>query len=133
MAKEIFKVKEVACEPQTVGAQLVPASTSTDANGKVNVLSWAREIAVLRSRIMIVEARGYTRSEADAITTNGSSSVLYNGKFAFEERSVSYEKQRVNEADMWRITKIVTIKALYVNGQFIAGKTSFNAGDETSL
>jgi hypothetical protein len=130
MAIDVFKIKETDNEPQTIGAQLLPAATTTDTDGNTVVSSWRREIAVLKSRTMVVQGRGYTREDADAIATNGSSTVLYNGNFHFDSRTVVYDKSRINEADMWRITKTVTITALYVNGVYIAGNTLFATGDE---
>lgn len=123
-----FVVRVSNPEPQTIGCQMIPGGTTTDTDGTVHVTSWIREVAVLIPKVMVVEQRGHgSRPEVPV----NSSEVLYNGNFHFESKSVSFEAMRINEANMWRIVKTVTIKALYVNGSYIAGKKTFETGDDT--
>lgn len=116
---ESLIISDTAPEPITIGVEKVP---NMIVNGVPT--SWRTEIAVLVPRVRVTETRGYL--SRPTVPAN-SSSVLTNasGTFHFEQEKIAYEARRINEADMWRLVKTHTIQALYVNGEFVAGKTSF--------
>jgi hypothetical protein len=103
-------------------------------------MGWRTFVGKLHTKIMTVEARGY-ESNTKVPDLTGSSKTLTaretddNGNIvstdSFDEKTVTFDSQRINEADFWRITKTVTIRALYSNGVYIAGKTAFDAGDDS--
>lgn len=139
MAIEVFKVKISSPEPETHFIKHVPALIVTDKDGNETVMGYRTYVGKLHTKIMIVEARGYASntevpdftSSARTLTANN---LDENGNIvstdSFEEKTVSYDTQRINEADFWRVTKTVTIRALYSNGVFVAGKTNFDNGDD---
>lgn len=139
MATECFKVNIAEPEPETHFIKNIPAMIVTDKDGNQTIMGYRTFVGKLHSKIMTVEGRGYTSDNLPE-TTNSSSTLTSNttdekgnivSTESFEQKTVSYNKQRINEADMWRVTKIVTIRALYSNGVYIAGKTSFDPGDDT--
>ena len=140
MAIEVFKVKISSPEPETHFIKNVPTLTVTDKDGNKTIMGWRTFVGKLHTKIMTVEARGYA-SEAEVPDLTGSSKTLTatdtdeNGNIvstdSFDEKTVTFDAQRINEADFWRITKTVTIRALYSNGVYIAGKTAFDAGDDS--
>lgn len=139
MAIEAFKVKISSPEPETHFIKNIPTLIVTDKDGNKSVMGWRTFVGKLRVKIMTVEGRGYA-SESDLPDTQDSSDTLIanetdgNGNIvstdSFEQKTVSYDAQRINEANFWRVTKTVTIRALYSNGVFVAGKTNFDAGDD---
>lgn len=139
MAIEVFKVKISSPEPETHFIKHVPALIVTDKDGNETVMGYRTYVGKLHTKIMTVEARGYA-SESELPEENGSSHTLIsnnldeNGNIvstdSFEDKTITYDAQRINEANFWRITKTVTIRALYSNGVFVAGKTNFDDGDD---
>ncbi len=140
MAIEVFKVKISSPEPETHFIKNVPSLIVTDKDGNKSVMGWRTFVGKLHTKIMTVEGRGYA-SESELPGMQDSSDTLIanetdeNGNIvstdSFEQKTVSYDAQRINEANFWRVTKTVTIRALYSNGVYIAGKTSFDAGDDS--
>ena len=140
MAIECFKVKRSSPEPETHFIKNVPSLIVTDKDGNKTIMGWRTFIGKLHAKIMTVESRGYA-SEDDVPKKEGSSKTITtneidgNGNIvstdSFEEKTVTYEAQRINEANMWRLVKTVTIRALYSNGVFLAGKTDFDGGDDS--
>lgn len=114
---ESFVVSESAPEPITVGVERVPLVI---VNGVPT--SWQTNIAILVPRVRVTETRGY---DSKPNVPANSSTVLTNGNFHFESSKIAYEARRINEAGMWRLIETHTIQALYVNGTYIAGNTSF--------
>jgi hypothetical protein len=140
MAIEVFKVKISSPEPETHFIKNVPTLIVTDKNGNKSVMGWRTFVGKLHTKIMTVEARGYESNVAvpnltGSSTTLTATEVDGNGNIvstdSFDEKTVTFDSQRINEADFWRITKTVTIRALYSNGKYIAGKTTFDAGDSS--
>ena len=139
MAIEVFKVKISVPEPQTHFIKNVPSLIVTDKDGNTTVMGWRTLVGKLHTRIMTVEARGYA-SDGELPAMAGYSKTLTayetdnNGNIistdSFDEKTVAFEAPRINEANMWRVTKTVTIRALYTNGNYVAGKTNFDAGDD---
>ena len=139
MAIEVFKVKISSPEPETHFIKHVPALIVTDKDGNETVMGYRTYVGKLHTKIMTVEARGYA-SESELPEENGSSHTLIsnnldeNGNIvstdSFEDKTITYDAQRINEANFWGITKTVTIRALYSNGVFVAGKTNFDDGDD---
>lgn len=140
MAVEVFKVKISSPEPETHFIKHVPALIVTDKDGNETVMGYRTYVGKLHTKIMTVEARGYA-SESELPERNGFSHTLIsndldeNGNIvstdSFEDKTITYDAQRINEANFWRITKTVTIRALYSNGKYIAGKTAFDSGDDS--
>lgn len=140
MAVEVFKVKISSPEPETHFIKHVPALIVTDKDGNETVMGYRTYVGKLHTKIMTVEARGYS-SENELPTMNNSSDTLIanetdeNGNIvstdSFEQKTVSYDAQRINEANFWRVTKTVTIRALYSNGKYVAGKTAFDSEDDS--
>lgn len=140
MAIEVFKVKISSPEPETHFIKNVPSLIVTDKDGNKSVMGWRTFVGKLHTKIMTVEARGYA-SKDEVPDLTGSSKTLTatetddNGNIvstdSFDEKTVTFDSQRINEADFWRITKTVTIRALYSNGVYIAGKTAFDDGDDS--
>ena len=140
MAIEAFKVKISSPEPETHFIKNIPALIVTDKDGNKSVMGWRTFVGKLRVKIMTVEGRGYA-SESELPSMQDSSDTLIanetdeNGNIistdSFEQKTVSYDSQRINEANFWRVTKTVTIRALYSNGKYIAGKTAFDSGDDS--
>lgn len=139
MAIEVFKVKISSPEPETHFIKHVPALIVTDKDGNETVMGYRTYVGKLHTKIMTVEARGYA-SESELPEENGSSHTLISNNLdensnivstdSFEDKTITYDAQRINEANFWRITKTVTIRALYSNGVFVAGKTNFDDGDD---
>lgn len=137
---ESFIVKISIPEPETHFIKNVPALTITDEDGNKTVMGWRTFVGKLHTKIMTVEGRGFGSYEnlpnmsgsADTLTSNTTDD---DGNIvstdSFDQKTVSYDAPRINEANMWRVTKTVTIRALYSNGVFIAGKTTFDNGDDT--
>lgn len=121
----VVKVRISKPAPVSIGCEIVPTAYS---GGRP--IAWGRYVAGLVCKEMTVEKRGFL-SAPDMTSYTNSTSVGYSGNYHFEEKTISFEAQRINEADMWRIVKTVTIAALYVNGSFVAGKTAFDQGDDT--
>lgn len=139
MVGEDFKVKISVPEPQTHFIKDVPKTTVTDKDGNKTVLGWRTLIGKLHTRIMTVEARGYASDGELPVMVGDSKTLTANetdddgnivSTDSFDEKTVVFEASRINEANMWRVTKTVTIRALYTNGNYVAGKTDFDAGDE---
>lgn len=140
MAIEVFKVKISSPEPETHFIKNIPALIVTDKDGNEKVMGYRTYVGKIHSKIMTIEARGYS-SENELPTMNNSSDTLIanetdeNGNIvstdSFEQKTVSYDAPRINEANFWRVTKTVTIRALYSNGKYIAGKTAFDSGDDS--
>ena len=140
MAIEVFKVKISVPEPQTHFIKNVPSLIVTDKDGNKTVMGWRTLVGKLHTRIMTVEARGYA-SDGELPAMAGYSKTLTanetdnNGNIvstdSFDEKTITFDAQRINEADFWRVTKTVTIRALYSNGVYIAGKTAFDDGDDS--
>ena len=138
-----FKTKEGASEPQQAFDITTKTPHITDENG--NVISWRFHhfVGDLHTKTLVVEGRGYSAqnhpealsevtTEGWSITQNdenGETVVVSEGSFA--AKSVVVESHRINEVGMWRATKTVTIKALYVNGEKVKGISNFAAGDYT--
>ena len=138
MATESFMIKESASDPQQLYHVMTKTPYVTNEAGEVTSWTYHWFLGILHVRQLVVEGRGYTRDDLPALEDSSSTKgwdILQGGvvvaQGTFEEKTVSYEKHRINEADMFRVTKTVTIKALYENGKFAAGKTSFDAGDYT--
>lgn len=140
MAIEVFKVKISSPEPETHFIKNVPSLIVTDKDGNKSVMGWRTFVGKLHTKIMTVEARGYESNEAvpsftgssktlTATETDGNGNIVSTD--SFDEKTVTFDSQRINEADFWRITKTVTIRALYSNGEFLAGKIAFDAGDDS--
>lgn len=137
---ESFIVKISIPEPETHFIKNVPALTITDEDGNKTVMGWRTFVGKLHTKIMTVEGRGFGSYEnlpnmsgsADTLTSNmtdDDGNIVSTD--SFDQKTVSYDAPRINEANMWRVTKTVTIRALYSNGVFIAGKTAFDSGDDT--
>ena len=140
MAIEVFKVKISSPEPETHFIKNVPSLIVTDKDGNKSVMGWRTYVGKLHTKIMTVEARGYESNETvpnftgssktlTATETDGDCNLVSTD--SFDEKTVTFDAQRINEADFWRITKTVTIRALYSNGKFLAGKIAFDAGDNS--
>ena len=140
MAIEAFKVKISSPEPETHFIKNIPALIVTDKDGNEKVMGYRTYVGKIRSKIMTVEGRGYA-SESELPNMQDSSDTLTayetddNGNIvstdSLDQKTVSYDAQRINEANFWRVTKTVTIRALYSNGKYIAGKTAFDSGDDS--
>jgi hypothetical protein len=135
---ESFMIKESASDPQQLYHIMVKTPTATNSEGEVTSWDIRWFLGDLHVKQLVVEGRGYTRDTLPALNDSSSTKgwdILQAGKVVsqgtFEEKTVSYEKNRINEADMFRVTKTVTIKALYENGKFAVGKTAFDAEDYT--
>lgn len=136
MATESFMIKESAPEPQELYHVLVKTPRITNEAGEVTSWYYHWYHGKLHIKQLIVEGRGYTRETLPALANSSSTKgwdILQDGEVisqgTFEEKTIIYEKTRINEADMFRITKTVTIKALYENDKFAVGQTAFAAGD----
>lgn len=138
-----FKTKEGASEPQQAFDITTKTPYMTDENG--NVTSWYYQhfVGDLHTKTLIVEGRGYHAGNLPAFgstvvtkgwsITDGDGSVATEG--SFYAKTVVVEGHRINEVGMWRVTKTVTIKVLYVNGvkatdsYGVVGVENFEAGD----
>ncbi len=140
MAIEVFKVKISSPEPETHFIKNIPSLIVTDKDGNEKVMGYRTYVGKIHSKIMTIEGRGYA-AESELPSMQGSSDTLIanetdeNGNIvstdSFEQKTVSYDAPRINEANFWRVTKTVTIRALYSNGKYIAGKTDFDIGDNS--
>lgn len=149
MAIEVFKVKEGGQEPQIAFDVNTKTPHMTDVNGNVTSWHYRRFLGDLHVKQLVIEGRGYTRDDhpesMSEITygewrvtskdDNGDDDVVVS-EGSFASKSVVVESHRINEADMWRATKTVTIKALYVNGDLainpdgtVVGVTDFAEED----
>lgn len=138
-----FKTKEGASEPQQAFDVTTKKASSTDDDG--NVTSWRYHyfIGDLHTKTLIVEGRGYHAGNLPAfgstVVTKGWRITDSNDEVAtegsFYAKTVVVEGHRINDVGMWRVTKTVTIKVLYVNGQKamdrngVVGVENFEAGD----
>ncbi len=131
-------LREAALEPQQLYHVQTKTPHMTDASG--NVTSWYCNwfLGVLHVKQLVVEGRGYNRNNLPSLTGSSSTkgwAITQSGEIVangtFEEKSVSIEASRHNEAGMWRVRKTVTIKALYENGKKVDGLESFAEGDYT--
>lgn len=138
-----FKTKEGASEPQQAFDITTKTPHITDENGNVTSWRFHHFVGDLHTKTLVVEGRGYSAEnhpEAfSQVTTRGwnitqkddagEMVVVTEGSFA--AKSVVVESHRINDAGMWRATKTVTIKALYVNGEKVEGISNFDTGDYT--
>ena len=131
-------LREAALEPQQLYHVHTQTPQMTDVNG--NVVSWYHNwfLGVLHVKQLVVEGRGYNRNNLPSLTGSSSTkgwAITQSGEIVangtFEEKSISIEASRHNEAGMWRVRKTVTIKALYENGKKVDGLESFAEGDYT--
>lgn len=140
---ESFIIKESASEPQVAFDITTRTPAGRDENGAIVRWNTFRYLGICKVKQRVIEARGYTR---DTVPAAGSSmetkpwhfnstaedgSVYKAGEGVFHPLTVTVERQRINEADMWRATKTVTIKALYINGTLADGYEDFPAGYDT--
>lgn len=150
MATEVFKVREGAQEPQTAFDVVVKTPHMKDSDGNVTSWNYRHFLGDLHVKQLVIEGRGYTGDNHpqsySAVTTKGwaitskdeEGEDLVVTEGSFSAKTVVVEAHRINEADMWRATKTVTIKALYVNGELakntdgtVVGVTGFAEGDYT--
>jgi hypothetical protein len=138
-----FKTKEGASEPQQAFDITTKTPRITDENG--NVISWNFHhfVGDLHTKTLVVEGRGYSAENhpeaSSQVTTKGwkitqkddAGEMVAVTEGSFAAKSVVVESHRINDAGMWRATKTVTIKALYVNGVMVEGISDFDTGDYT--
>lgn len=139
-------LKEGATEPQTAFDVMTKTPYITDSDG--NVTSWHHQhwLGVLHTKQLIVEGRGYYRGNLPTIgsscTTEGWSILgkddsgeenVIVSEGSFHPRMVVIDGRRINEAGMWRITKTVTLKSLYINGERAKKPDGSYLGDESFL
>lgn len=129
-------VREAALDPQQLYHVMVKSPYMTNNAGQV--VSWHYHwfLGILHIRQLVIEGRGYYAGNLPSLTGSSSTKswdISQNGEIVsqgtFEEKSVSTEAFRTNEAGMFRVRKTVTIKALYENGNYAAGQTDFDSGD----
>lgn len=131
-------VREAALDPQQLYHVMVKSPSTTNDAGEVTGWNYYWFLGILHVKQLVVEGRGYHAGNLPALTGSSSTKgwdISQNGEIVsqgtFEEKSVSTEAFRTNEAGMFRVRKTVTIKALYENGKFAVGKNDFDAGDRT--
>lgn len=144
-----FKTKEGASEPQQAFDVTTKTPYITDEDGNVTNWYYHHFVGDLHTKTLIVEGRGYHAGNLPAFgsfvvtqgwritqeaTSGNEDEVVSEG--SFYAKTVVVEGHRINEVGMWRVTKTVTIKVLYVNGTIakhpddsIIGITDFEAGD----
>lgn len=138
-----FKTKEGASEPQQVFDVTTKTPHMTDEDGNVTSWHYHHFVGDLHTKTLIVEGRGYHAGNlpalGSAVVTKGWSITDGGGEVAtegsFYAKTVVVEGHRINDVGMWRVTKTVTIKVLYVNGvkatdrNGVVGVENFEAGD----
>lgn len=138
-----FKIKEGASEPQQAFDVTTKKAFSTDDDGNVTSWHYQHFVGDLHTKTLIVEGRGYHAGNLPAfgstVVTKGWRITDDNDEVAtegsFYAKTVVVEGHRINEVGMWRVTKTVTIKVLYVNGQKamdfygVVGVENFDVGD----
>jgi hypothetical protein len=138
-----FKTKEGASEPQQAFDITTKTPYITDENGNVTSWHYHHFVGDLHTKTLIVEGRGYHAGNlppfgSNVVTrgwsiTDGVGEVATEG--SFYAKTVVVEGHRINEVGMWRVTKTVTIKVLYVNGvkatdrNGVVGVENFDEGD----
>lgn len=129
-------LREAAQDPQQLYHVQTKTPHTTDASGNVTSWNYHLFLGVLHVKQLVVEGRGYHRSNLPELTSSSSTkgwTITQNGEVVaqgtFEEKSVAIEASRHNEAGMWRVRKTVTIKALYENGVKVAGLEAFATED----
>lgn len=121
---ETFVVQESQPEPTTYAVVDVPTYYVDNVP-----MGFTRVVSKLVSRVLTVESRGHL--EKPSVNEGNSSEVIAYDDMHYESKKVAIDIRRINEAGMWRVTKTVTITALYNNGVYRSGKTTFDAGDKT--
>lgn len=142
-----FKIKEGASEPQQVFDVTTKTPYMTDADGNVTSWHYQHFVGDLHTKTLVVEGRGYSalnhpQPSSEVITKGwnitqedeaGETVSVTEGSFT--AKTVVVEGHRINEVGMWRVTKTVTIKVLYVNGvramdrNGVVGVENFEEGD----
>lgn len=137
------KIREGASEPQQAFDVTTKTAHMTDATGNVTSWHYRHFVGDLHTKTLVVEGRGYHAGNLPALgssvdtrgwnITDGDGEIATEG--SFPAKTVVIEAHRINEAGMWRVTKTVTIKVLYVNGKKatdndgVVGVENFDAGD----
>ena len=143
-----FKIREGASEPQQAFDVTTKTAYMTDATGNVTSWHYRHFVGDLHTKTLVVEGRGYYEgnhpaSSSSVVTkgwsitqpTESGNDVEIVSEGSFPAKSVVVEAHRINEAGMWRATKTVTIKVLYVNGKKatdndgVVGVENFEEGD----